>query len=89
VVQEAHSMHAVLSLVAAEAGVSLVPANMARARSGGIVYVPLAEEEAVFDLMLCHRADRIEPATQALLLSLMDDGECDSARLSSAPAKGI
>jgi len=62
VVQEAHGMHAVLSLVAVEAGISVVPASMAGFRSAEVAYHPLAGAEATFELQLCLRADEASPA---------------------------
>jgi len=62
VVQEAHGMHAVLSLVAVEAGISVVPASMAGFRSAEVAYHPLAGSEATFELQLCLRADEASPA---------------------------
>jgi len=62
VVQEAHGMHAVLSLVAVEAGISVVPASMAGFRSAEVAYHPLAGAEAAFELQLCLRADETSPA---------------------------
>lgn len=62
VVQEAHGMHAVLSLVAVEAGISVVPASMAGFRSAEVAYHPLAGAEATFELQLCLREDETSPA---------------------------
>lgn len=62
VVQEAHGVHAVLSLVAVEAGISVVPASMAGFRSTEVAYHPLAGAEATFELQLCLRADEAAPS---------------------------
>lgn len=67
VVQEAHGMHAVLSLVAVEAGVSIVPRSMADFRSDRIAYRPIADDEAVFDLSFCFRRPVENPAVQQFL----------------------
>jgi DNA-binding transcriptional LysR family regulator len=74
VVQEAHGMHAVLSLVAVEAGVSLVPAAMASVRASEIRYLPLAEEAAAFEHLACRREADATPATRVLFAALADIG---------------
>jgi DNA-binding transcriptional LysR family regulator len=72
VVQEAHGMHAVLSLVAVETGVSIVPAGMAAVRASEIRYLPLAEEAAVFEHVACRREHGASPATLLLFDALLD-----------------
>ncbi|MCF7749594.1 LysR family transcriptional regulator [Bacillus subtilis subsp. subtilis] len=67
VVQEAHGMHAVLSLVAVEAGIAIVPASMAGFRSEDIIYEPLQGPSARFVLQLCTREGPIAPALQQFL----------------------
>ena len=52
VTQEAHGMHAVLSLVAVGAGVAIVPESMKQFRPDQIAYCPIAEPEADFALRL-------------------------------------
>ncbi len=74
VVQEAHGMHGVLSLVAVETGVSIVPANMAAVRSSEVRYLPLAEDAAAFEHVACRREDGASPATLALFAALLDSG---------------
>jgi DNA-binding transcriptional LysR family regulator len=71
VVQEAHGMHAVLSLVAVEAGVSMVPAAMASVRPSEIRYVPLAEDTAAFEHVACRKAGAT-PAALVLFAALID-----------------
>lgn len=62
VVQEAHGMHTVLSLslslslVAVEAGISVVPASMSGFRNAEVAYCPPVGAEAAFELHLCLRA---------------------------------
>lgn len=65
VVQEAHGMHAVLSLVAAEVGVSIVPESMQGFRSDRIHYCPIPGPESVFALVLAAR--QTTPAAEAFL----------------------
>ncbi|WP_367345263.1 LysR family transcriptional regulator [Stenotrophomonas bentonitica] len=67
VVQEAHGMHAVLSLVAVEAGISVVPASMVGFRSEEVAYRHLQGDDAGFELHLCVRADESLPAVQLFL----------------------
>jgi len=74
VVQEAHGMHAVLSLVAVEAGLSIVPHSMNGFRGDRIVYHPIPGETARFDLSLCHRSDVSNPALGRFLASCRGDG---------------
>ncbi|MCE8441227.1 LysR family transcriptional regulator [Rhodovulum sulfidophilum] len=63
VTQEAHGMHAVLSLVAVGAGVSVVPESMRQFRPDQITYQPIAEAGADFPLSLAlHKPG---PATAA------------------------
>ncbi|ETA52500.1 MULTISPECIES: LysR substrate-binding domain-containing protein [Roseobacteraceae] len=63
VTQEAHGMHAVLSLVAVGAGVSVVPESMRQFRPDQITYRPIAEAGA--DFPLCLALHKPGPATVA------------------------
>ena len=65
-------MHAVLSLVAVEAGISIVPASMSVVRAAEIAYHPLNGLDAKFDIVTCRRAAHSSPALQALLATLHD-----------------
>lgn len=67
VVQEAHGMHAVLSLVAVEAGASIVPASMVGFRQDDVVYRPVAGDAAHFTLQLCTPARDPSPALRHFL----------------------
>lgn len=67
VVQEAHGMHAVLSLVAVEAGVAIVPASMAGFRPDEIVYRVIEGSAARFELQLCTRPELPAPVLQQFL----------------------
>lgn len=67
VVQEAHGMHAVLSLVAVEAGIAIVPASMAGFRGEEVGYQPIADAQAGFDLQLCTRQGALAPALQRFI----------------------
>ena len=52
VTQEAHGMHAILSLVGVGAGVSIVPQSMASFRPDRIAYHSIKGPEAAFELAL-------------------------------------
>ena len=67
VVQEAHGMHAVLSLVAVEAGISIAPQSMSGFRSDRIAFHPIPEDAARFELSLCYREPVINPALSQFL----------------------
>ena len=67
VVQEAHGMHAVLSLVAVETGIAIVPASMAGFREGEIVYRSMPDAGAAFTLCFCSRPSTDNPGLQAFL----------------------
>lgn len=67
VVQEAHGMHAVLSLVAVEAGIAIVPASMQGFRGQEIHYQPIDPEASRFPLQLCIRDGGQAPALAAFL----------------------
>jgi DNA-binding transcriptional LysR family regulator len=74
VVQEAHQMQAVLSLVAVEAGVSIVPASMSVFRPDDVVYRPIESADAEFALALCWRDQPLQPVVQRLISSLQEQG---------------
>jgi len=72
IVQEAHGMHAVLSLVAVEAGVAIVPASMASIRPDEITYCPIEDAAAHFSLVLCRRVGTPDPTTARLEMALQE-----------------
>lgn len=65
ITQEAHGMHAVLSLVAIGAGVAIVPESMANFRPDSIAYRKIAKPEAAFELSLA--VFEPTPATKAFV----------------------
>lgn len=67
VVQEAHGMHAVLSLVAVETGIAIVPASMAGFRDTEVCYRPVQSDDAHFSLSFCVRTDVDNPAVHAFM----------------------
>ncbi len=66
IVQEAHGMHAVLSLVAAGAGVALVPSRMARLHPDTVVFRRIDNDAADFETSLAWPAGRLDPAAREL-----------------------
>jgi DNA-binding transcriptional LysR family regulator len=73
IVQEAHQMQAVLSFVAVEAGVSVVPASMQAFRPDDVVYRPIPEADAEFTLSLIWRSGPASPATERLVNFLLEE----------------
>lgn len=71
IVQEAHGIHAVLSLVAVGAGVSVVPESMSSFRSDRIGYHSLRGTEASFALHLAFYEP--SPTTKAFISSAMNE----------------
>ncbi|WP_252152557.1 LysR substrate-binding domain-containing protein [Lelliottia nimipressuralis] len=67
ITQEAHGMHAVLSLVSVGGGVSVVPQSMSGFRGDRISYHPLSGAETEFDLVICYR--HLSPSAHAFVLS--------------------
>jgi len=70
----AHSFEAVLSLVAAELGVALVPTSVLTALPAGVSAIPLAEPWAKRELNLAIRSDHCLPSfAKALVQFLLED----------------
>ena len=67
-------MHGPLSLVAVEAGASIVPASIAMVRPSEVAYLPLDGDQAAFELVACRRTDGASPASLALFATLLDSG---------------
>jgi DNA-binding transcriptional LysR family regulator len=67
VVQEAEQMQTIVSLVAAEVGVALVPASIARSWRDGVAYLELEATDARATLAACWRLDTGNPAVATLL----------------------
>lgn len=72
VVQEAHQMHGVLSLVAVELGVAVVPASMTGFRGDEIKYAPIPGPRATFELAFC-RSEEPPRTIMRNFLSLAHD----------------
>ncbi len=70
VVHEVRELQTALGLVAAEAGVCLVPSSVERLRRDNVIYRPLAEETAVSPIIMSTRKDDRSPEI-ALLLRLI------------------
>jgi len=60
VVQEAARAQAVAVMVAAGAGVSILPASLVRNTGGSLVAVPLADKSAIVTYVFAHRPGQIE-----------------------------
>ncbi|MDP9633001.1 UNVERIFIED_ORG: DNA-binding transcriptional LysR family regulator [Ensifer adhaerens] len=71
-VQEVHGMHRVLSLVATETGVSIVPASMSGFRSDRICHRPISDKGADFSLALCYRTPIETPALHELVTTAVE-----------------
>jgi len=67
ITQEAHGMHAVLSLVSVGGGVSVIPQSMSGFRGDQISYHPLSGSETEFDLVIGYR--QLSPSARAFVLS--------------------
>jgi DNA-binding transcriptional LysR family regulator len=67
VVQEAEQLQTIVSLVAAEVGVALVPASIARSWRDGVAYVELEGTDARATLAACWRLDTENPAVATFL----------------------
>ena len=70
ITQEAHGMHAVLSLVSVGGGVSVVPQSMSGFRGDQISYHPLSGAEIEFDLVIGYR--HLSPSARAFVVSAAD-----------------
>ena len=69
-VHEVKELQTALGLVAAESGVALVPASVARLRRDNVVYAPLAEPGAISPVIMSTRRDDPSPEI-ALILKLI------------------
>lgn len=72
ITQEAHGMHAVLSLVSVGGGVSVIPQSMSGFRGDQISYHPLSDPETEFDLVIGYR--QLSPSARAFVLSTVKKG---------------
>lgn len=66
-VHEVRELQTALGLVAAEAGICLVPAAVERLRRDNVVYRPLAEETAVSPIIMSTRKDDTSPELRVIL----------------------
>lgn len=69
-VHEVKELQTALGLVAAESGIALVPASVARLRRDNVAYVPLDEPDALSPIIMSTRRDDASPEI-ALLLKLI------------------
>jgi DNA-binding transcriptional LysR family regulator len=82
----AHGMHAVLSLVAVETGISIVPESMEGFRNDRIIYRSIAGDDASFDLSFCFREPVSNPALAQFLKTTAQPCSRASASGACAPA---
>ncbi|HSK40534.1 MAG TPA: LysR substrate-binding domain-containing protein, partial [Arenibaculum sp.] len=66
-VHEVRELQTALGLVAANAGICLVPASVQRLRRDDVVYRPLDEEKAVTPVIMSYRANDKSPEIGILL----------------------
>lgn len=79
VVQEAHSLQTIVSLISAGLGISLVPASMENFQRKGVIYRPI-KATATTNLAVMWRPDDSSPALQSFL-----DVVWHSANVSNVP----
>lgn len=65
-VLEARELQTAIGLVAAEAGICVVPGSVERLRRDDVVYRPIADSGATTPLIMNHRADDISPELELL-----------------------
>jgi DNA-binding transcriptional LysR family regulator len=88
VVQEAEQMQTIVSLVAAEVGVALVPASIARSLREGVTYLELDDTDVRALLAACWRLDTENPAVETFLELLPNvhvEASTGGARVVRAP----
>jgi DNA-binding transcriptional LysR family regulator len=69
-VHEVKELQTALGLVAAESGVSIVPASVERLRRDNVLYVSLDEPDAISPIIMSNRRDDPSPEI-ALILKLI------------------
>lgn len=65
-IQEARELQTAIGLVAAGAGLSIVPASVQRFQHDDIVYRPIAESDATSPIVMSHRPEDISPEVALL-----------------------
>ena len=86
IVQEAEQMQTIVSLVAAEVGVALVPASISRALREGVAYLALDGVDARALLAACWRLDTENPAV-ATFLKLLPEAQPGAPTVDVASAQ--
>ncbi len=69
VMQEALQMQTIVSLVAAEMGVAIVPASLENLQRTGVVYKPLLEATPIVEIALIWRQNRTPTVQQFLQIT--------------------
>ena len=73
VIHEVRELQTALGLVAAEAGVCVVPASVERLRRDGVAYRPLDEEKALIPVIMSYRKDDPSPEIELILACVRED----------------
>ncbi|MBY0296852.1 MAG: LysR family transcriptional regulator [Methylobacterium sp.] len=73
VIHEVRELQTALGLVAAEAGVCVVPASVERLRRDGVAYRPLNEEKALIPVIMSYRKDDPSPEIELILACVRED----------------
>ena len=85
VVQEAEQMQTIVSLVAAEVGVALVPASIARSLREGVAYLELEDTSVRATLAACWRLDSENPVV-GTFLDLLPSVQVDPVAGATSPS---
>ncbi len=80
-IHEVRELQTALGLVAAEAGICVVPASIERLRRDGVAYRPLDEERALIPVIMSYRRNDPSPETRLILQCVRDDCERKGLRL--------
>ncbi|GJE04046.1 LysR family transcriptional regulator [Methylobacterium isbiliense] len=75
VIHEVRELQTALGLVAAEAGICVVPASVERLRRDGVAYRPLDEEKALIPVIMSYRKDDPSPEIGLILACVHEDYE--------------
>ncbi|RVU21037.1 LysR family transcriptional regulator [Methylobacterium oryzihabitans] len=73
VIHEVRELQTALGLVAAEAGICVVPASVERLRRDGVAYRPLDEDRALIPVIMSYRRDDPSPEIALILQCVRED----------------
>ncbi|QRE75563.1 LysR family transcriptional regulator [Methylobacterium aquaticum] len=80
VIHEVRELQTALGLVAAEAGICVVPASIERLRRDGVAYRPLDEDRALIPVIMSYRKNDPSPEIGLILQCVKDDYEREGLR---------